>query len=64
MHVEGDQRDRRLSQILHDAEGNAGNTFDNPNRVIPRQLAIRADGSQIVLDPPRLSAATAVAPIH
>jgi alpha-L-arabinofuranosidase len=52
------------AQILHDGEWNACNTFDNPERVTPRLLPTRIDGSKLVLDLPRLSVATAVVQIH
>jgi alpha-N-arabinofuranosidase len=52
------------AQILHDTDWNACNSFDNPERVVPRPLPIRVDGSKIVLDLPRLSVATAVITIH
>jgi alpha-N-arabinofuranosidase len=50
-------------QILHDAEWNACNTFDHPDRIAPKPLTLRVDGSQVHLDLPRLSVATAVLPI-
>jgi alpha-N-arabinofuranosidase len=48
------------AQILHDAEWNACNTFDNPDRIVPKQLQVRVEGSKLLLDLPRLSVATAV----
>jgi alpha-N-arabinofuranosidase len=48
------------AQILHDIEGNAGNTFDNPDRIVPKPMAIRVERSRLPLDLPRLSVATAV----
>ncbi|SPF44154.1 Intracellular exo-alpha-L-arabinofuranosidase [Candidatus Sulfotelmatobacter kueseliae] len=51
------------AQILHDAEWNACNTFDHPDRIVPKPLTLRVDGSQVHLDLPRLSVATAVLPI-
>ena len=51
------------AQILHDAEWNACNTFDHPDRIAPKPLTLRVDGSQVHLDLPRLSLVTAVVPI-
>ena len=52
------------AQILHDADWNACNTFDNPDRVVPKQIAVRVEGSKLLLDLPRLSVATVVVSIH
>jgi alpha-L-arabinofuranosidase len=52
------------AQILHDAEWNACNRFDTPDRVVPKLLTVRVEGSKILLDLPRLSVATAVLPIR
>jgi len=52
------------AQVLHDAEWNACNTFDHPDRIVPKPLTLRVDGSKIQLDLPRLSLATAVVAIH
>lgn len=52
------------AQILHDAEWNACNSFDAPDRVVPKLLTVRVEGSKILLDLPRLSVATAVLPIR
>jgi len=51
-------------QILHDADWNACNSFDHPDQVVPKPLALRVEGSKIQLDLPRLSLATAVLPIR
>jgi alpha-N-arabinofuranosidase len=52
------------AQVLHDAEWNACNSFDQPDRVVPKPLPLRVDGARIQLDLPRLSLATAVLAIH
>src|ERR1035437_10039942 len=52
------------AQILHDTEWNACNTFDNPDRIVPKVMAIRVERSKLQLDLPRLSLATAVVSIQ
>jgi alpha-L-arabinofuranosidase len=52
------------AQILHDAEWNTCNSFDTPDRVVPKLLTVRVEGSKILPDLPRLSVATAVLPIR
>ena len=52
------------AQILHDAEWNACNSFDTTDRVVPKLLTVRVEGSKILLDLRRLSVATAVLPIR
>jgi len=52
------------SQILHDADWNACNSFDQPDRIVPRAWTVRVEESKIELDLPRLSLVTAVVPIH
>jgi tetratricopeptide (TPR) repeat protein len=52
------------SEILHDADWNACNSFENPDRVIPKLHGIRVNGSSLQLDLPRLSVVTATVPIH
>jgi alpha-N-arabinofuranosidase len=47
------------AQILHDADWNACNTFDSPNRVTPQLYPIDLEGSTIQLSLPRLSVVTA-----
>lgn len=46
------------AQILHDPEWNACNTFDNPDRVVPKPMTIRAERSSVHLVLPRLSVVT------
>lgn len=45
-------------QILHDPDWNACNTFDNPDKLVPKALSVQANGSQIRFDLPRMSVAT------
>ena len=45
-------------QILHDADWNACNTFEDPDHVVPRPLDVHADGAGIHFDLPRMSVAT------
>jgi alpha-L-arabinofuranosidase len=45
-------------QILHDADWNACNTFDNPDRIAPRSLNVKVDGGRLRFDLPRMSVAT------
>lgn len=52
------------AQVLHDEDWNACNTFDNPDRVVPKPQLIKGDGSKIELNLPRLSVVTAILPIH
>jgi alpha-N-arabinofuranosidase len=52
------------AEILHDADWNACNSFDNPDKIIPKQHSVRVDGSKTQLQLPRLSIVTAVLQIH
>ncbi len=52
------------AEILHDADWNACNSFDNPDKIIPKQHSVRVDGSRMQLQLPRLSVVTAVLQIH
>lgn len=47
------------AQLLHDSDFNAGNTFDAPDRITPREHRIQASGSRLTLELPPLSIATA-----
>ena len=46
------------AQVLHHQDLNAYNSFDDPDRVVPRTQAVKVDGSRFQLDLPRLSIAT------
>jgi alpha-N-arabinofuranosidase len=48
------------ARILHDNDWNAFNSFEAPDRVVPRAHPVRAQGSKLNLDLPRLSIVTAV----
>lgn len=44
--------------LLHDADWNAYNGFDTPDRVVPRPHPVHVEGSTLRLDLPRMSVAT------
>jgi alpha-L-arabinofuranosidase len=46
------------AQILHDTDLNAANTFDQPDRLMPKSHPVRVEGGRVLLDLPRLSVAT------
>ena len=46
------------AQILHDPDLNAYNSFDQPDRLVPRSHPVRIDGGRLIIDLPRLSVAT------
>ncbi|HEX6880715.1 MAG TPA: alpha-L-arabinofuranosidase C-terminal domain-containing protein [Terriglobales bacterium] len=46
------------AQILHDADWNAYNSFENPDRVVPKSHPVAVEGSRVVLTLPKLSVAT------
>ncbi len=46
------------AKILHDADFNACNTFENPNRIVPREHRVNISGSGITLELPPLSVVT------
>jgi len=52
------------AQILHDTDWNACNSFDQPDRIVPKPWTVRVEGSKVQLDLPRLSLVTAIVPIH
>ena len=62
--LKGCVADGGIAQALHDKDWNACNTFDDPDRVIPKQQAIKVNGSKMQLDLPRLSVTTIVLPIR
>jgi len=47
------------ARILHDDDLNAANTFATPDRILPRDHKVTAEGSRIVVDLPPLSVVTA-----
>ncbi len=44
--------------LLHDADWNACNSFDAPNRVVPKAHPVRIESSTVRLDLPRMSVVT------
>ncbi len=46
------------AQILHDADLNACNSFENPDRLVPKPHPVTIEGSRVRIDVPRLSVAT------
>jgi alpha-N-arabinofuranosidase len=46
------------AQILHHADLNAFNSFDDPGHVVPGSLPVAVEGARVQLDLPRLSVAT------
>ncbi len=47
------------AQILHDPDLNAYNSFDQPDRLVPRSHPVRVEGGgRLIMDLPRLSVAT------
>ena len=46
------------AQILHDADFNAYNSFDHPDRIVPQPHPVRVEGSTIRMDLPSMSVAT------
>ncbi len=46
------------AQILHDADWNACNTFEAPDRVAPRNHPVQVEGTRLHLELPRLALAT------
>lgn len=51
------------AQILHDADWNACNDFDNPDRVVPKPHPVVVEGTRVGIALPRLSVATVVVKI-
>jgi alpha-L-arabinofuranosidase len=46
--------------VLHHEDLNACNTFQEPNRIVPRDLAVRASGTTVSMNLPSLNIATAI----
>jgi alpha-N-arabinofuranosidase len=44
--------------LLHDADWNAFNSFDAPDRVVPKPHPVKVEGPVVRLDLPRMSVAT------
>jgi len=45
--------------LLHHPDFNACNTFDNPNRIVPKEHAVKPDGARLLVDLPPMSVFTA-----
>jgi alpha-L-arabinofuranosidase len=46
------------AQILHDSDLNAHNSFEQPDRLVPRPYPVQVNGAKVQIDLPRLSVAT------
>jgi alpha-N-arabinofuranosidase len=57
--IQGVAEQAGTAQILHDADPNAYNSFDAPNRLTPQSHPIQVDSTGIQLNLPRLSIVTA-----
>jgi len=51
------------AQILHDSDMNASNSFDNPDRLMPRPHEVAAEGNRIRITLPAMSVATVTAQV-
>jgi len=58
--LSGATPDAAIARILHHPDFNASNTFDNPDRILPREHPVTVEGSRLRLDLPPLSIATAI----
>jgi alpha-N-arabinofuranosidase len=47
------------ASLLHHPDFNACNTFDNPNRIVPKEHAVKRDGARLLIDLPPMSVLTA-----
>jgi alpha-N-arabinofuranosidase len=56
--IKGSTSREAKTQILHDPDWNACNTFDNPNRIVLQPQPVALEGSKLKMDLPRLSVAT------
>ena len=57
-HLSNGKAGKVTARILHDSDLNACNTFQNPDRLVPKELNIQSSGSQIDVELPALSVAT------
>jgi alpha-N-arabinofuranosidase len=46
------------AQVLHDPDLNAFNSFDQPDRIIPKTLPVNVEAQSVRVELPRLSVAT------
>ena len=47
-------------QLLSHPDFNAANTFDNPNLIVPKEHAIKVEGSRLALELPPISMASVI----
>ena len=47
------------AQLLHDSDFNAGNTFENPDRITPREHRVQTSAKGLIVELPPLSVVTA-----
>jgi len=57
--LRGSNASEGTAQILHDADLNAYNSFENPLQVVPKAHPVRVEGSNLRVEIPRLSVVTA-----
>lgn len=64
LHVDTLLHDRNAQSVtatlLHDADLNACNSFDTPNRIVPKSHPARIEGARVLMDLPPLSVATVI----
>jgi alpha-L-arabinofuranosidase len=48
------------ARVLYNQDLNACNTFEDPDRVVPRECSVNIDGAVVGLDLPPMSIVTAV----
>jgi alpha-N-arabinofuranosidase len=58
--VVGAQPASATAQLLYHSDYNACNTFENPDVIVPKDHAVKVEGSRIVMDLPPISMATAI----
>lgn len=56
--LRGAEAAKAEASILHDSDMNAFNSFDAPDRVVPKPLAVKTEGTRLRVELPRLSVAT------
>lgn len=61
--VNGARPSGASGRLLHHADFNAANTFDAPDRIVPRDHPVTIEGSKLKIDLPPMSVATIIARI-
>jgi len=56
--IRGANATQAHAQILHDSDMNACNSFDNPDRLVPKPHEVSAEGSNLRITLPAMSVAT------